>query len=94
MGFCGGSSGLKGEKKEGKETRKEGRKERRERGRKEGKEEQRKGNGREENRRKAEPMEEKGSHFLAERIHFLQIQVPQSTEFMCIPSWPPASLTS
>lgn len=66
MGFCSGSSGLKGEKKEGKEARKERKKEG-ERGRKEGKEEERKGNGREENsRRKAEPMEEKESHFLAE----------------------------
>ena len=93
MGFCGGNSGLK-EEKEGKEARREGRKERRERERKEGKEEERKGNGREENRRKTEPMEEKGSHFMAERVNFLQIQVPQSTEFMCIHSWPPASLTS
>ena len=90
MGFRGGSSGLKGEKKEGKEARKERKKEGREGGRK--------GKRRKEKEMEGKRTEEKLSQwrrrFLAERVDFLQIQVPQSTEFMRIHSWPPSSLTS
>lgn len=92
MGFCSGSSGLKGEKKEGKEARKERKKEGREGGRK--------GKRRKEKEMEGKRTEEKLSQWRRrkvifwQRVNFLQIQVPQSTEFMCIHSWPPSSLTS